>query len=129
MTMLSLPDRTYLAVNYPEHEVWAEDNHVCVALQAFPLEEILIPVSSDLLVRLPGGYPERRPDMFWFLDPIRRVDGRAIPAIAVPQTFGGRVWYRWSRHMVDAEWRSTDGLRGYIAYVKLCLREASKVAA
>lgn len=129
MTSLSLRDRTFLEAEYPDHEVWSEENHVCVVINAFTLAPGLQPGASDLLIRLPGGYPDQRPDMFWFADGITRTDGRSIPAIESKGTFGDRVWHRWSRHMVDAEWRSTDGLRGYLRYVRLCLRDATQVAA
>lgn len=129
MTSLALPDRTFLEANFPDHEVWPEGKHICVAIQAFPLEPGLTPEASDLLIRLPGGYPEQRPDMFWFGDPITRVDGGSIKAIGSRGTYGGRVWHRWSRHMVAGEWRSIDGLRGYLGYVRLCLLDATRTAA
>lgn len=129
MTTLTLRDRSFLEGNHPDHEVWTEDGHTCVVIKALPLEPGLQPETSDLLLRLPGGYPDQRPDMFWFSEIITRTDGRQIPAIGVKGRYGGRVWQRWSRHMVPGEWRSTDGIRGYLGYVRLCLRAAAQVAA
>lgn len=129
MTSLSLRDRTFLEADHPDHEVWSEGGHVCVVIEALRLEPGLQPDTSDLLIRLPSGYPDQRPDMFWFADSITRADGRQIPAIQAKGTYGGRVWHRWSRHMVGSEWRSTDGIRGYLGYVRLCLRNAAQAAA
>ena len=127
--MLSLPDRTFLESKYPLHSVFAEGGHICVVLEAFALPDGLVPSVSDLLIRLPSGYPDRRPDMFWFSDAITREDGVKPKAVGSKLTLQGRVWHRWSRHMKAEEWAVTSGLRAYVGYVQMCLRDAAKRAA
>lgn len=127
--MLSLPDRTFLESKYPSHMVFSEGGHVCVVIEAFALPDGLVPGVSDLLVRLPSGYPDRRPDMFWFSDAVTRKDGVTLKAVGSTMIVQGRIWHRWSRHMRAEEWAVTSGLRAYVGYVQMCLRDAAKQAA
>ena len=127
--LLPLPDRAYLESTYESFSVFAEDNHVCVVINAFELAHGLEPGHSDLLIRLPGGYPDRHPDMFWFADAITRTDGGSIRAIGSTMTVGGRVWHRWSRHMKTDEWSASGGLRSCVGYIKMCVAHAAQRAA
>jgi hypothetical protein len=103
----------------------AEGGFVCVVFSQFPLTVGLVPEASDLLVRLPAGFPDSRPDMFWFADRVTRADGKPIPAIDLPENYLGRTWYRWSRHVGNG-WRpGVDNLQSYIAYVRSCLAHAA----
>jgi len=98
---------------------------VCVVIDGLELPAGLVPAGSDLLLRLPAGFPDSRPDMFWFADQVARSDGRAIPATDLVEQYFGRSWYRWSRHVGDA-WRpGIDDMRSYLAYVRRCLNEAA----
>lgn len=126
-SLLSEPDRAFLDSHYPDHhEVWSEAGHTCVVLADFILAPGLAPERSDLLIRLPNGYPDTQPDMFWFQAAIARKDGEAIPAIALIETHGGRRWHRWSRHLQGGEWSSgIDDLRTYVAYIRRCLEAAA----
>lgn len=125
-SLLSESDQAFLDSQYPSHEVWSEGSHTCVVLLGFVLAPGLAPEASDLLVRLPSGYPDGKPDMFWFQDAIVREDGAAIPAIEVVETHGGRQWHRWSRHLQAGEWSSgIDDLCSYVAYVRRCLETAA----
>lgn len=127
--LLSLSDRSFLERSYPSHSVFTEGNHICVVIEAFGLADGLEPSVSDLLIRLPGGYPDRHPDMFWFGDAIKRTDGAPIRAVGSRMTVSGRVWHRWSRHMRADEWSASGGLRAYVGYVKMCVTHAAERAA
>jgi hypothetical protein len=125
-SLLSGPDQAFLDSEYPEHQVWNEGGHTCVVLSSFALVPGLDPERSDLLIRLPNGYPDTPPDMFWFQDVIARTDGESIPAIEVIESHGDRSWHRWSRHLQGGEWSSgIDDLRSYVAYIKRCLKTAA----
>lgn len=98
---------------------------VCLTITDFPVAVGLTPASCELLVRLPAGFPDTGPDMFWFASPVTRVDGQPIPATDVTETHLGRSWHRWSRHIGGA-WRpGVDDLRSYITYITTCLRRAA----
>jgi hypothetical protein len=126
--LLSLPDRMFLESKYPSHSVFTAGGHVCVVIEDFRLHG-LVPVTSDLLIRLPNGYPDRRPDMFWLGDAVKRTDNGPIKAVGQTMTVADRVWHRWSRHMKAEEWAEASGLRAYVGYVRMCLLDAAKQVA
>lgn len=72
---------------------------------------------TDLLIFLPGGYPDSAPDMF-HTDPwIRLMPQKALARCAdTAVDFAGRQWQRWSRH--SSEWRpGRDGIWTMLARV------------
>ncbi len=123
-TMLRPVDKAYL----DEHFVWeaaVEGGMVCVTIKGYPLAAGLTPAVDELLVRLPSGFPDVAPDMFWFAESVTRSDGTAIPATQVTEPHLGRAWQRWSRH-IAGQWRpGTDDLRSYIAYIRGCINKAA----
>lgn len=123
--MLRPGDHAYLE----EHSTWeavVEAGMVCVTFKDYPLPEGLAPTANELLIRLPAGFPDVGPDMFWFAEAVVRVDGAPIPATDVTENHLGRSWQRWSRH-IGARWRpGIDDLRTYMAYVATCIRSAAK---
>lgn len=76
--------------------------------------------ASDLLVRLPAnGWPDVKPDMWWF-DPWIKIaaTGGYPPAADTPEVIEGRRWQRWSRHFSASSWQpGLDGLGTYLAMV------------
>src|SRR5687768_6333718 len=67
---------------------------------------------SDLLILIPIGYPDTRPDM-WYFFPQILLSPSNVPArqTQVNFTFDGKMWQRWSRHYPAEEWRSgIDGI-------------------
>ena len=123
--MLRPDDRQYLDDNF----VWdavVEAGMVCVTIDGYPLAAGLAPATTDLLVRLPPGFPDAGPDMFWCSDVVSRCDGIGIEAVQVMENHLGRTWQRWSRH-IGGQWRpGTDGLRSYMRYVHMCIQAAAK---
>lgn len=78
----------------------------------------LQPEHTDLLIRLPRGYPDVAPDMFWVDPSVSRSDGSAPAATSTIQNFHDRAWQRWSRH-IRRQWRpGRDNLATYLAYVR-----------
>jgi hypothetical protein len=122
--LLRSEDQAYLN----EHFAWeatVEAAMVCVTMTDFPLAVGLSPTATELLIRLPPGFPDASPDMFWLASPVTRTDGQPIPATDVTESHVGRTWQRWSRH-IGAAWRpGVDDLRSYIAYITTCLRRAA----
>lgn len=97
-----------------------------VVVSRFPLPEGLSASAADLLVRLPRGFPDATPDMFWLDPAVRRASGEEVPGTSVQQTFDDRNWQRWSRH-IGSLWRAgIDSLDTYIAYIRSCLVAAAR---
>jgi hypothetical protein len=80
---------------------------------------------SDLLVRLPGSWPDGTPDMFWLLPHVRIHASGAWPDRAAKfVSIAGQTWQRWSRH-IQGGWRSgEDRLSNFLAIVDRALVEA-----
>jgi hypothetical protein len=91
----------------------------CVVLPSFVLPPGLDREYSDLLIRFSAGYPDVPPDMWWFDPPLRRADGKPIPATEVIEQHLGRSWQRWSRHLTAGQWLSgVDGIQTFLALIR-----------
>jgi hypothetical protein len=100
------------------HEISSEANMTCIVLPGWLLPRGYDHAQADLLVRLPAGYPDVAPDMWWFCPAVRLADGRAILATEVMEQHLGRTWQRWSRHFDAGQWNSgIDGLESYLALI------------
>jgi hypothetical protein len=116
LTALPSMDRTYLEDHAIAHEVVSDGAQVGVVLKDVPLPKGKFDhEKADLLVLLPGGYPDACPDMFFLFPWVRLIAAGRYPTCAdVPHMFGGKRWQRWSRH--SEEWRpGIDGLHTMIA--------------
>jgi hypothetical protein len=98
-----------------------EAGFTLVEIKDYPVGVGLVPVRSNLLLRLPPGFPDATPDMFWFDPAVTTAAGAPIPGTEVRETHNGRTWQRWSRH-IQGQWRpGIDNLATYLAYVRRCL--------
>jgi len=128
--MLPPNDTNYLTDKAIPHAITRDSNMTCVVLANFPLPPGLDRPQSDLMLRLSAGYPDVAPDMWWFDPPIRRADGRPIPATEVIEHHLGRSWQRWSRHFNAGQWKSgIDGLESFLALVRRELERSAPVLA
>ena len=124
--MLPSEDRECLEARQLEFSEVVERRMTCVVLHSFPLPKGLRPSRSDLLVRLTPGYPDIPPDMWWFDPPIVRPDGEPIPQTQVHETYLGRRWQRWSRHLNTGQWSpGVDSLETFLALVSQELARAA----
>lgn len=124
--MLPSEDRECLEARQLEFSEVVERRMTCVVLHRFPLPKGLRPSRSDLLVRLTPGYPDIPPDMWWFDPPIVRPDGEPIPQTQVHETYLGRRWQRWSRHLNTGQWSpGVDSLETFLALVSQELARAA----
>jgi E2/UBC family protein E len=109
-------DGEFLAEKGFNCEVAQSAGEVRVLIRDFPFPARYTPSSGTLMLRLPAGYPNANPDMFWTYPDVRLISG-AYPLNADyhDPTAGG--WQRWSRH--DFNWRGgVDDLRTKIASVR-----------
>lgn len=92
-----------------------------LTIESYPLPPGLSRGEADLLLRLPAGFPDAAPDMFWLAPDVLRADGTVPAGTQARMEYDGRTWQRWSRHIRGA-WRpAQDGLATYLAYVRRCL--------
>ena len=128
--MLPTVDHDYLQARAPGHTVCLDGGAISIVIPAFTLPSGFTHVAADLLLRLSPGYPDVAPDMWWFAPAVLRVDGKAIVATQSMETYFGRTWQRWSRHLQNGHWRSgIDSLECYIALVRQELDAAAKARA
>lgn len=80
---------------------------------------------ADILVELPGNYPDTRPDMFYALPWLKLIAANKYPNAAdQPYDFGGQRWQRWSRH--SEQWRpGTDGIWTMLRRIDAALEVAA----
>src|SRR5207244_3356101 len=99
-----------------------ENSFVHIVIQGFPFPTTYKPTTADLLVRLPPGYPQANPDMFWTRPDVTLLNGNFPQAAANHETYLGQPWQRWSRHWGSA-WRAgLDTLRTFVAAVQADLK-------
>jgi hypothetical protein len=116
--MLPEADEAYLRGKGWSFEVSVEAGMLCVVIQDYVLPLGFDRASTDLLVRLPGSWPDGTPDMFWVDPEIRRkADGAYPEAAASFETYLGRKWQRFSRHVQSGAWRPSDGLGVWMAVI------------
>lgn len=91
-----------------------------VQIERYPPGPGLQPGEVTILLRLPAGFPDVYPDMFWVDPPVRLASGRQIAGTGYMETHLDRSWQRWSRHVIS-DWRpGIDNLSTYLAYVRRC---------
>lgn len=119
VAVLREQDQSFLDSLGYSYTVEVSDGFVNVVLANFPTPGLDLR-RVDLLLRLPMGFPDATPDMFW-LSPALTANGAAIPGTEVTENHVGRVWQRWSRH-IGGQWRpGVDNLETYLAYVRRAL--------
>jgi hypothetical protein len=107
-----------------DHRVDTESGFTLVQVEDYPVGDGLTPSTTTLLLRLPPGFPDATPDMFWLDPPVTTAANAAIPGTDVRETHLGRTWQRWSRH-IQGQWRpGVDNLATYLAYIRRCLDHA-----
>ena len=114
-TVLPQADLDFLNEKGGRFEITPHPGEVRIYIRNFQLAESYSPRLTDLLIRLPLGYPQSNPDMFWTKPDVRLVTG-AYPNRADYHDPSADNWQRWSRH---SEWRpAKDNLRSKMASVK-----------
>jgi hypothetical protein len=118
-------DRAHLEARGITYEMLSDGAETAIVLRNCPLPAgKLDQERADILVILPGGYPDAVVDMF-HCDPWLRLaaTGSYAKAADVPRLFAGRNWQRWSRH--NNAWRpGVDGIHTVLGRIDRALREA-----
>jgi hypothetical protein len=121
--MLIGDDETYLKEHGFDYEVVPEGAMFSLIIRDFRLPAGYAPAVVDLLLRLPGGFPDAAPDMFWMHPVVAYLGGGVPPATETRLEYGGRTWQRWSRHLALA-WRpGVDNLQTYLRLIRTDLEK------
>jgi hypothetical protein len=116
-----LPDRdvAHLVDKRLNYDLIEDGGMLCVLLPDYPLPEGYEPRATTLLLRLPPGYPDAAPDMYWCDPPVRLAAGGVLPAADSFESYLGRSWQRFSRHLQSGAWRAgSDGLASYLSLIR-----------
>jgi hypothetical protein len=95
--LLPESDREYLDEKGYAYDV-QQAGDIFVTIRDFTLPEAYSPRSCTLLLKLPAGYPNANPDMFWTAPNVRLVGGGVPVAAEVVEVYMNQSWQRWSRH-------------------------------
>lgn len=117
---LDMGSRQWLTDQGFTYEVSDESGWTNVVLKDYALPVGFDRESVDLLVRLPPGFPDVPPDMFWVDPQIKVARTQALaPASAHTETHAGRSWQRFSRHLQPGVWRpGVDSLDSWIRSIR-----------
>lgn len=117
-------DEEYLNNSFPEWESLSTGNWVLIP--SFSLPEGYDQKTAIVAIKIPSGYPTIAPDMAYFYPPIKRIDGKTIPATQYHQTIDGKEFQRWSRHYVPGTWHAEeDGIAIHVMAIKDWLEKAA----
>ena len=62
------------------------------------------PGAVELLIKLPPGFPDAQPDMFWVSPSVKTANGSLPRATCIEQLLG-REWQRFSCHLAAGAWQ------------------------
>jgi len=111
MDFLPPDDLIYLQNKEIVFEEQDDSSQKGIVIRNWPLPQGLYDADvADVLIIIPQGYPDVRPDMFHLIPWVKLRNGNKYPNAAdQPVIFGGQEWQRWSRH--NNEWRpGIDGI-------------------
>lgn len=126
---MKLPDldAQFLHREQIAYRTFEEGSMLNVELLEFPLPTGLNASTANVLIRLSSNYPDAAPDMWWTIPHLTTAQGAVIAATEVIETFDGRQWQRWSRHLDAGAWRA--GVDNLESYFRLLHTELTTAAA
>ena len=119
-TLLPEADAEFLDQKGYRWDVGAADGFINLVIHEFPLPRGYQVNRTSLLIRLPAGYPNSNPDMFWTHPDVVLVNGSyPVAADQHDVQYQGHGWQRWSRHFSGLVWRpGVDNIRSYLVAVR-----------
>jgi hypothetical protein len=127
--VLSDGDEAFLKVRGFDYEVISEGQMFSLIIRGYGLPDGYELALVDLLLRLPMGFPDAAPDMFWTCPAVGYAGGAVPPATQDRLEYLGRTWQRWSRHLALA-WRpGIDNLQTYLRLIRTDLEKGVKPVA
>ena len=122
MPVLPAEDVAYLERRGYRYKAELENGFVCLIIYGYVLPCGYTSSTVDLLLRLAAGWPDAKPDMFWMDPAVGYAKGGGPGQAQVRETYLGRSWQRFSRHLPDGLWRTGDGLETWMTQIAETLR-------
>lgn len=89
----------------------------------FRLNDAFNPDRATLLIKLPPGFPDAAPDMFWLHPPVSIAAG-GVPQGASMAEMLGKTWQQFSWHLAAGAWvPGVSTLRDYLRCVRARLEK------
>lgn len=126
-------DVKFLRDKYPSHVVRRVGEELHVVLKAFRFPAAYAPREADLMLRLPAGYPNAAPDMFWTKQDVKLASGawpvncehHEVPGAGKGvEVYANVAWQRWSRHFGTGGW--IVGAHGLQSFVRAVVQELAR---
>jgi hypothetical protein len=119
-SLLPEEDVRYLSEKRFDYSEEAVNGWIHIIFENFRLPAGYTPQTCRLLIRIPPGYPNANPDMFWTRPDIRLHQTGALPRSSEHhETYSGQSWQRWSRHVPQNTWRAgRDNLQTFLRTVQ-----------
>jgi hypothetical protein len=116
--VLTSADQEFLVSGGFDFEVIPDGQMFSLIIKGYRLPAGYDREEVDLLLRLPAGFPDAPPDMFWMAPVVAYQDGSIPPQTELREDHHGRTWQRWSRHLTIA-WRpGIDSLQSYLRLIR-----------
>ncbi|MDX2019063.1 MAG: E2/UBC family protein [Deltaproteobacteria bacterium] len=80
------------------------DGWTFVVFKEWPIPPAYQPQPVRLLVKLPPGFPDAQPDMFWVSPAVKLMNGSSPKGTSTESVLGGS-WQRFSWHLSPGAWR------------------------
>lgn len=87
------------ATIHPQQGGWS-----FLVIAGYPLPAGFQPVTVDLLIKLPPGFPDAQPDMFWVYPTVKTTNG-SLPRATCMEPLLAKQWQRFSWHLAAGAWR------------------------
>lgn len=96
--VLTSQDATFLETEVSSWETVLDGSAMWVLIHDYSLPEGYAPEIVSMAISIPTNYPDAGLDMAYFHPPVKRADGKQIPATEYLQQIDGMGYQRWSRH-------------------------------
>lgn len=92
-------------IDYSRAEIHSQaDGWSFLVISDYNLPEGFEPKEVDLLIKLPPGFPDAQPDMFWVFPTVKTVSG-TLPRATSNENLLGKSWQRFSWHLRPGAWQ------------------------
>jgi hypothetical protein len=85
-----------------------------LVISGYALPEGFQPGAVDLLIKIPPGFPDAQPDMFWVSPSVKTANG-SLPRATCMESLLGKEWQRFSWHLAAGAWKpGVSNLRDFM---------------